>query len=47
MAACAEWFAAREDAYRAGGAIGPRIAVVDDVDDQTCLLGRFGRAAGG
>ena len=37
------WFAGAEDAYRAAGAIGPRVAVGDDADPQTQLLARFGR----
>ena len=39
------WFADAEDAYRAAGAIGPRIAVSDDADPQTRLLALFGRQA--
>jgi hypothetical protein len=29
--------------YRAGGAIGPRVAVPDDASDQDRLLAAFGR----
>ena len=45
VAACAQWFAAREEAYRAAGAIGPALPVPDGTDSQTALLARFGRAA--
>jgi uncharacterized protein (TIGR03086 family) len=41
--ACLTWFADREDMYRAGGAIGPRVAVPDDASDQDRLLAAFGR----
>ncbi len=37
------WFVGAEDAYRAAGAVGPRIPVDDDADPQTLLLARFGR----
>jgi uncharacterized protein (TIGR03086 family) len=40
--ACATWFAGREDLYREGGVIGPRVAV-EDPDEQADLLARFGR----
>ena len=40
-----EWFGPNEDAYRAAGAIGPRVPVPDDADAQTRLLAMFGRAA--
>lgn len=46
VAACAAWFAEREAAYRAGGAIGRRPPVPDDADPQTRLLAAFGRTAG-
>jgi uncharacterized protein (TIGR03086 family) len=42
--ACATWFAAMEDGYRAGGAVGPRVEVATDADDQDRLLAMFGRA---
>jgi uncharacterized protein (TIGR03086 family) len=38
------WFLARESAYRAAGAIGPRPPVEHDDDPQTRLLAMFGRA---
>jgi uncharacterized protein (TIGR03086 family) len=41
--ACAEWFTEREDMYRAGGAIGPPVAVPETADGQSRLLGAFGR----
>lgn len=40
---CANWFADREDVYRAGGAIGPRVPVPVTADPQDRLLGAFGR----
>lgn len=40
----AAWFAAREEMYRAAGAVGPRRAVTGDA--QTDLLAAFGRRAG-
>lgn len=43
--ACATWFAGREDLYRAGGVIGPAVAV-DQPDEQSDLLARFGRNPG-
>ncbi|MPZ87376.1 MAG: TIGR03086 family protein [Nitriliruptorales bacterium] len=43
IAACAEWFAAREDIYRDGGAIGARPDVPANADPQTILLAAFGR----
>ena len=45
VAAVLEWFGPNEDAYRAAGAIGPRVPVPDDADAQTRLLSMFGRAA--
>jgi len=42
VSACATWFAGREDMYREGGVIGPRVAV-DGNDPQDDLLARFGR----
>lgn len=44
VSACAAWFATVEDAYRDGGAIGPRPAVAPDADAQARLLARFGRS---
>jgi len=41
--ACSEWFAQREDVYRAAGAIGDRPEVAPDADPQTALLGMYGR----
>jgi uncharacterized protein (TIGR03086 family) len=41
--ACATWFANVEDAYRAGGAIGPRPDLPADASPQTRLLAMFGR----
>jgi uncharacterized protein (TIGR03086 family) len=41
--ACAGWFAGREDLYRQAGAIGARIPVPEDADDQERLLATFGR----
>jgi uncharacterized protein (TIGR03086 family) len=40
---CAEWFAEREDLYRGAGAIGPRVEVPETADEQSRLLGAFGR----
>lgn len=45
VAACAEWFDAAEDSYRAGGAIADAPEVPADADAQTRLLARFGRRA--
>lgn len=45
VAACMEWFEDREDAYRAGGAIGPRAEVAPDAGPQAVLLAMFGRKA--
>ena len=42
VAACAAWFAEREDLYRAGGVIGPAVTADGD-DPQADLVGRFGR----
>lgn len=42
---CGEWFDTQEDAYRAGGAVGPPAAVSHGADPQTVLLARFGRSA--
>jgi hypothetical protein len=41
----ADWFVGVEDAFRAGGAIGERPAIVDDADTQTRLLAMYGRTA--
>ena len=41
--ACLDWFEGREEMYRAGGAIGPRVDVADDASAQDRLLGAFGR----
>ncbi len=41
--ACLEWFADREDLYRGGGAIGPRVDLPADASDQDRLLAGFGR----
>lgn len=45
VAACGEWFASREEAYRAAGAIAPRAPIADAADPQTRLLAAFGRQA--
>lgn len=41
--ACASWFTAMEEPYRAGGAIGPRVEVPPGADAQARLLAQFGR----
>jgi uncharacterized protein (TIGR03086 family) len=43
--ACSAWFQEREEAYRMGGAVGPRPQLPADVDAQTELLAAFGRRA--
>jgi uncharacterized protein (TIGR03086 family) len=43
VTAIAGWFAAREEMYRAGGAIGPRAPLTGD--PETDLLAAFGRSA--
>jgi len=43
VSACAEWFDAVEDDYRAAGVIGAPVAVPGDADAQSRLLARFGR----
>ncbi len=43
VAECARWFADREDAYRAAGAIGPRPAGTPPDDAAAALLAAFGR----
>lgn len=45
VASCADWFSAREDAYRDAGAIAARPPVPGDADAQTSLLACFGRRA--
>ena len=37
------WFGDREDTYRSGGAIGPRVPLPDGASAQDDLLARFGR----
>ena len=44
--ACATWFADREELYRGGGAIGPRVDVGPDASPQDRLLASFGRDPG-
>jgi uncharacterized protein (TIGR03086 family) len=41
--ACGDWFAPVEEAYRAGGAIGPRVDLPARADAQARLLAMFGR----
>ncbi|MGH8775192.1 MAG: TIGR03086 family metal-binding protein [Jiangellaceae bacterium] len=41
----AEWFADKEDAFRAGGAVAERPPVAHDADAQTLLLAMYGRRA--
>ncbi|SRR6266545_2454644 len=41
--ACATWFAGKEDAYRAAGAIGPRANLPAHPGQQAILLAAFGR----
>jgi uncharacterized protein (TIGR03086 family) len=43
---CTEWFAGRDDAYRAGGVIGPRVPVPETAGDQDRLIAAFGRDPG-
>jgi uncharacterized protein (TIGR03086 family) len=43
--ACMRWFAEWEQAYRGGGAIGPRPEIPEGADPQTRLLAMFGRRA--
>lgn len=47
VAAVAKWFDEREELYRAGGAIGPRVPVPEEADPQTVLLASFGRTPAG
>ena len=42
--ACAAWFAAVEDLYRAGGAVAARPELPPDADPQARLLAMFGRS---
>lgn len=42
-AACTQWFASVEDAYRSAGLIGERPEIAPDADSQTTLLAMFGR----
>jgi uncharacterized protein (TIGR03086 family) len=39
----ADWFTEREQLYRQSGAIGPRVEVPADADEQDRLIGAFGR----
>jgi len=41
--ACQEWFADREEGYRASGAIGPAVTVPPDATDAERLIAAFGR----
>ncbi len=41
--ACGEWFAPVEEAYRTGGAVGPRVDLAARADEQARLLAMFGR----
>jgi uncharacterized protein (TIGR03086 family) len=43
VASVRAWFADREDAYRSGGAIGPRVSLPDGASPQDELLAMFGR----
>ncbi|MGV1010447.1 MAG: TIGR03086 family metal-binding protein [Dermatophilaceae bacterium] len=45
VAACLDWFAPMEAAYRSSGAVGPRPTVGPDADATTTLLAAFGRSA--
>ncbi len=45
VTALAAWFSGVADAYRQGGAVGPRPNVPEDADAQTKLLAEFGRLA--
>jgi uncharacterized protein (TIGR03086 family) len=40
---CLAWFRDREDLYRTGGAIGPRLELASDASDSERLLAAFGR----
>jgi uncharacterized protein (TIGR03086 family) len=46
LAECARWFDEREDLYRGGGAIGPRVELGPDASDTDRLVARFGRDPG-
>lgn len=41
--ACLTWFRDREDLYRSGGAIGPRLELASDASESDQLLAAFGR----
>lgn len=43
VAECSQWFAQREELYRSAGAIGPRVDVPADADEQDRLIAAFGR----
>jgi uncharacterized protein (TIGR03086 family) len=43
LRSCADWFAEREDLYRQGGAIGPRVPLDPSASEQDRLLAAFGR----
>ncbi|WP_255205336.1 TIGR03086 family metal-binding protein [Actinomadura sp. BRA 177] len=43
MALCEEWFTGKQDWYRQGGAVGPRVDVPGDAGRQTRLLALWGR----
>lgn len=45
VAACAAWFAEREETYRSAGIIGSRPQLPKGADPQTALLAAFGRSA--
>ena len=45
VAVVATWFQANEDGYRQAGAIAERPSLASDADQQTQLLGAFGRTA--
>lgn len=47
VAACTEWFASMEEAYRGAGVVGPRPPVPEGADEQTRLLAMFGRRTSG
>ena len=43
VAACAQWFEARADAYRGAGVVAPPVPVAEDADAERRLLAAFGR----
>lgn len=43
LGVCADWFASREEMYRAGGAIGARVPVPESAGAQDRLIAAFGR----